>query len=103
VAVIYITHNILDVMAVTDRLAILHRGRKAAEVASQDAIRKNLESLPARPVTHECQREASRTEFRQNNKTISESNGTVSLAAPIEIGQAVFRKPIVLLVFVRSR
>lgn len=30
VAVIYITHNILDAMAVTDRLVILHRGREAS-------------------------------------------------------------------------
>jgi ABC-type sugar transport system ATPase subunit len=36
VAVIYITHNILDAMAVADRLVILHRGREAAEVATKD-------------------------------------------------------------------
>ena len=45
VAVIYITHNILDVMAVTDRLAILHRGRKAAEVATKDTTEHEIVSL----------------------------------------------------------
>jgi ABC-type sugar transport system ATPase subunit len=45
VAVIYITHNILDVMAVTDRLAILHRGRKAAQVATKDTTEHEIVSL----------------------------------------------------------
>jgi ABC-type sugar transport system ATPase subunit len=45
VAVIYITHNILDVMAVTDRLVILHRGRKAAEVATRDTAEHEIVSL----------------------------------------------------------
>jgi simple sugar transport system ATP-binding protein len=45
VAVIYITHNILDVIAVTDRLAILHRGRKAAEIATKDCTEHEIVSL----------------------------------------------------------
>jgi ABC-type sugar transport system ATPase subunit len=45
VAVIYITHNILDVIAVTDRLAILHRGQKAAEVRTKDADEHEIVSL----------------------------------------------------------
>jgi ABC-type sugar transport system ATPase subunit len=45
VAVIYITHNILDAMAVTDRLVILHRGRKAAEVATKDTNEHEVVSL----------------------------------------------------------
>ena len=45
VAVIYITHNILDVMAVTDRLVILHRGRKAAEVETKDTNEHEIVSL----------------------------------------------------------
>jgi ABC-type sugar transport system ATPase subunit len=34
VAVIYITHNILDVLEVTDRLVVLYRGRKAGELVT---------------------------------------------------------------------
>jgi ABC-type sugar transport system ATPase subunit len=45
VAVIYITHNILDVIAVTDRLAILHRGRKAAEIRTKDSNEHEIVSL----------------------------------------------------------
>ena len=45
VAVIFITHNILDVIAVTDRLAILHRGRKAAEVRTKDSNEHEIVSL----------------------------------------------------------
>jgi ABC-type sugar transport system ATPase subunit len=45
VAVIYITHNILDVIAVTDRLAILHRGQKAAEIATKDCNEHEIVSL----------------------------------------------------------
>jgi ABC-type sugar transport system ATPase subunit len=45
VAVIYITHNILDVIAVTDRLAILHRGQKAAEVATKECSEHDIVSL----------------------------------------------------------
>jgi ABC-type sugar transport system ATPase subunit len=45
VAVIYITHNILDVIAVTDRLAILHRGRKAAEIATKDCDEHEIIAL----------------------------------------------------------
>lgn len=36
VAVIYITHNMNDVMAVTDRLAVLYRGRLAGELMTRD-------------------------------------------------------------------
>ena len=45
VAVIYITHNILDVIAVTDRLAILHRGRKVAEVYTKESTEHEIVSL----------------------------------------------------------
>jgi ABC-type sugar transport system ATPase subunit len=45
VAVIYITHNILDVIAVTDRCAILHRGQKAAEVVTKDCNEHDIVSL----------------------------------------------------------
>lgn len=45
VAVIYITHNILDVIAVTDRLAILHRGQKAAEIFTKDCDEHEIVSL----------------------------------------------------------
>ena len=45
VAVVYITHNILDVIAVTDRLAILHRGRKAAEIRTKDSNEHEIVSL----------------------------------------------------------
>jgi ABC-type sugar transport system ATPase subunit len=45
VAVIYITHNILDVIAVTDRVAILHRGRKAAEIRTKDSNEHEIVSV----------------------------------------------------------
>jgi ABC-type sugar transport system ATPase subunit len=45
VAVIYITHNILDVIAVTDRVAILHRGQKAAEIQTKDSNEHEIVSL----------------------------------------------------------
>ncbi|HTW26033.1 MAG TPA: ATP-binding cassette domain-containing protein [Acetobacteraceae bacterium] len=45
VAVIFITHNILDVLAVTDRLVILHRGRKAAEVITKGTAEHEIVSL----------------------------------------------------------
>lgn len=45
VAVIFITHNILDVVAVTDRVAILHRGQKAAEVRTKDSNEHEIVSL----------------------------------------------------------
>jgi ABC-type sugar transport system ATPase subunit len=45
VAAIYITNNILNVVAVTDRLVILHRGRKAAEVATKDTTEHEIVSL----------------------------------------------------------
>jgi len=32
VAVVYITHNMLDVLEVSDRIAVMHRGRKAGEL-----------------------------------------------------------------------
>ena len=45
IAVIYITHNILDVIAVTDRVAVLHRGRKAAEVLTRESTEHDIVSL----------------------------------------------------------
>ena len=45
VAVIFITHNILDVIAVTDRLVILHRGQRAAEVLTKDSNEHEIVSL----------------------------------------------------------
>jgi ABC-type sugar transport system ATPase subunit len=45
VAVIFITHNILDVLAVTDRIAILHRGSKAAELWTRDTNEHEIVSL----------------------------------------------------------
>lgn len=36
IAVIYITHNLLDVLAVTDRIAVLHRGMKATELTTKE-------------------------------------------------------------------
>jgi ABC-type sugar transport system ATPase subunit len=45
VAVIFITHNILDVIAVTDRLVILHRGQRAAEVMTKDSNEHEIVSL----------------------------------------------------------
>jgi ABC-type sugar transport system ATPase subunit len=43
--VIFITHNILDVIAVTDRLVILHRGQRAAEVMTKDSNEHEIVSL----------------------------------------------------------
>jgi ABC-type sugar transport system ATPase subunit len=45
VAVIFITHNILDVLAVTDRLVILHRGTKAAELMTSQTDEHEIVSL----------------------------------------------------------
>ncbi len=45
VAVIFITHNILDVIAVTDRLVILHRGQLAAEVLTKQSSEHEIVSL----------------------------------------------------------
>lgn len=45
VAVIFITHNILDVLAVTDRIAILHRGSKAAELLTKETNEHEIVSL----------------------------------------------------------
>jgi ABC-type sugar transport system ATPase subunit len=45
VAVIFITHNILDVIAVTDRLVILHRGQLAAEVLTKESNEHEIVSL----------------------------------------------------------
>jgi ABC-type sugar transport system ATPase subunit len=45
VAVIFITHNILDVLAVTDRLVILHRGSKAAELITSQTDEHEIVSL----------------------------------------------------------
>ena len=45
VAVVIITHNILDVIAVTDRIAILHRGQNAAELRTKDSNEHEIVSL----------------------------------------------------------
>lgn len=42
VAVLYITHNMGDVMQVTDRIAVLYRGRKAAEMHTADTTQKEI-------------------------------------------------------------
>lgn len=42
VAVVYITHNMDDVMRVTDRLAIMYRGRKAGELLTRDTKQKDV-------------------------------------------------------------
>jgi ABC-type sugar transport system ATPase subunit len=45
VAVIYITHNMDDVIRVTDRIAVLHRGRKAAELRTADTDQNEIVHL----------------------------------------------------------
>jgi ABC-type sugar transport system ATPase subunit len=45
VAVVFITHNILDVISVTDRLVILHRGQLAAEVLTKESSEHEIVSL----------------------------------------------------------
>jgi ABC-type sugar transport system ATPase subunit len=42
VAVLYITHNMGDVMQVTDRIAVLYRGRKAAEMRTSETTQKEI-------------------------------------------------------------
>jgi ABC-type sugar transport system ATPase subunit len=42
VAVVYITHNMNDVMAVTDRIAVMYRGRKAGELTTKDTTQKDI-------------------------------------------------------------
>jgi simple sugar transport system ATP-binding protein len=42
VAVLYITHNMGDVMQVTDRIAVLYRGRKAAEMQTAETTQKEI-------------------------------------------------------------
>lgn len=42
VAVLYITHNMGDVMEVTDRIAVLYRGRKAAEMRTSETTQKEI-------------------------------------------------------------
>ncbi|MBX3596731.1 MAG: sugar ABC transporter ATP-binding protein [Rhizobiaceae bacterium] len=42
VAVLYITHNMGDVMQVTDRIAVLYRGRKAAEMRTSETSQKDI-------------------------------------------------------------
>lgn len=42
VAVLYITHNMSDVMQVTDRIAVLYRGRKAGEMYTRDTTQKEI-------------------------------------------------------------
>jgi simple sugar transport system ATP-binding protein len=45
VAVIYITHNMDDVMRVTDRIAVLYRGRKAGELRTADTNQNEIVHL----------------------------------------------------------
>lgn len=42
VAVLYITHNMGDVMQVTDRIAVLYRGRKAGEMRTAKTTEKEI-------------------------------------------------------------
>jgi simple sugar transport system ATP-binding protein len=42
VAVVYITHNMNDVLAVTDRIAILYRGRMAGELVTKETNRNEI-------------------------------------------------------------
>jgi ABC-type sugar transport system ATPase subunit len=42
VAVVYITHNMNDVMAVTDRIAVLYRGRMAGELVTKQTNRNEI-------------------------------------------------------------
>ena len=45
VAVIYITHNMSDVLAVTDRVAVLHRGRVAGERVTRETDQNEIVRL----------------------------------------------------------
>ncbi|WP_368911205.1 ATP-binding cassette domain-containing protein [Taklimakanibacter deserti] len=45
VAVIYITHNMNDVMAVTDRIALLYRGRLAGELLTRQTNQNEIVSM----------------------------------------------------------
>ena len=45
VAVVYITHNMNDVMAVTDRIAVLYRGRMAGELLTKQTNQKEIVSM----------------------------------------------------------
>ncbi|MGH7101375.1 MAG: ATP-binding cassette domain-containing protein [Acetobacteraceae bacterium] len=45
VAVVYITHNMNDVMAVTDRIAVLYRGRMAGELVTCQTDQKEIVSV----------------------------------------------------------
>lgn len=45
VAVIYITHNMNDVMAVTDRIAVLYRGRMAGELTTKHTTKQDIVHL----------------------------------------------------------
>jgi ABC-type sugar transport system ATPase subunit len=42
VAVVYITHNMNDVLAVTDRIAVLYRGRMAGELVTKETNRNEI-------------------------------------------------------------
>jgi ABC-type sugar transport system ATPase subunit len=42
VAVIYITHNMDDVMRVSDRIAVMHRGRKAGELTTRKTTQNEI-------------------------------------------------------------
>ena len=45
VAVVYITHNMNDVMAVTDRIAVLYRGRLAGELVTRNTNQQEIVSV----------------------------------------------------------
>ncbi|HZZ63507.1 MAG TPA: ATP-binding cassette domain-containing protein [Roseiarcus sp.] len=45
VAVVYITHNMNDVMAVTDRIAVLYRGRMAGELMTKRTTKNDIVHL----------------------------------------------------------
>lgn len=42
VAVVYITHNMSDVLAVTDRIAVMYRGQKAGELTTAATNKKEI-------------------------------------------------------------
>jgi ABC-type sugar transport system ATPase subunit len=42
VAVVYITHNMSDVLQVTDRIAVMYRGRKAGELVTSQTNQKEI-------------------------------------------------------------
>ncbi|MGV4796260.1 hypothetical protein [Rhizobium sp. F40D2] len=42
VAVVYITHNMDDVMRVTNRIAVMYRGKKAGELITKDTTQTEV-------------------------------------------------------------